>query len=1367
MKKIKYFITALLLMFTSTFVVNASQNSGIYTDSNNVRWQYRYDNANTEKGLEIAFFDKPDSVTSITIPTLANVKTSNANIASGITKYALVNYFTVAGNTPNAMGTNITNIDFSNVTTINGVNPMINKAVETTITFANSGTIIGEEIVYTDATKKDIIGVFEGDKLNVTNLNKVVSIGYEAFKDVKFRTTNIELTNLDTIQDRAFMSTNIVTVNINTPIIANSVFRDCYSLEKAVIGDRVTELKAEAFMNDANLSVFNFNNITTVGNYAFAGCTLFNIDIYNTKITSIGDAAFMDTIGYLRDLKIPVGVTKIGWKTFYNTGTKKAELNNVTYLGSESFSECKNLADVDFGKTEHVDYRAFYNDKKLVDVTLGDNLYFVGTQAFSDCSIKNLDLKNVERIDYEAFANNQIAELYLPKRFTYQHDSNLFNNNQITKVTVAYDTISSTITENFRTMIGSNYTTITDLILEPSYASSEEIDFSYSKFNAYHTGGCSTPYGYCYGSSTSAETAKIKNLKNIVGPGYFYGLPNLTNLTLKEGYEFIGYQAFYTENPYSNYYNRYEPDDYKLTNVKLPETLKGIGSMAFYGNLVNDRVEINLPQSLELIGYQAFYCCPGVKNAVDLKNLEYLGEHAFMYSGITEMYFRDKLTFIGNQTIFDCKNLKVIVFDCDFYAINSSNDHNFFSHINVVDHQYELIEFTEKVQTGVTNNYSTGKSFMFSLKAKKLLMADCGWTHLYDSFLQEAVVDYLTLPKNLEYIGPTAFYKAEIKNDALVIPDSVTTIDRAAFHSAKLKIDQLPENLIRIEESAFFNSDFHSDPIIPSSVTFIGRSAFMSESNNIIHRNSFTINANLPATVTQNQTVRQFMFNTTVDKLYFGPEVVELPTLTTHDTEFYSMPVKEVIFEGLEYLPAKAFQECTELKLVDFSKDSNLKGIGKLAFYKANSLQEIKTNSNPDNVITLGEEAFRYTGFTSIGKKDSGFDLTSNKFMLDGKYTFSNIANLKEVYVPNNFNDNVVNEYTFWDCPSLEKADIDYNIELIKSFAFAGDKSLKKIFLWGDTEVIQEDAKKIVEATPKNIRIVNNATRDFEFTIKDSIAGDIKITQNDFAVEGEMKVYNYTSKGTASYSFDYPYFINIAIQEKVMNKGVEENYFIVTINDLDPSMFTIPSGTDIYTYSIYDVKSWDEDYALYRRNELFNTDSTYYPLDEVLYLTSNKPEITIKEDSTDFDKSDLIVYALRRDGIVLESDKWKEYTTHFARAKNDITFESYDAETTEDAKIVYDTFIPDDVVDVSTENFASMTYSFVKTPGLLGRREVVLNYVDKPTTHDVNTDIQPVLSIDNVFTGSNIRFMFIVLTLGGIIFVASSRMLKKNKKYSN
>lgn len=1364
MKRIKYLLTAVLLMFISSVVVNASESTDIYTDSTNVRWQYRYDNADIENGLEISFYDKPDDVTSVTIPTLQEVKDANSSIARGITKYVLVNYFAVSGKTPNVMNTNITNIDFSNITIINGVKPMINSNIETTITFANSGTIIGEEITYTDETKKDAIGVFEDTKLKVNNLDKVVSIGNEAFKNVTFNSQNITLSSLEVILDGAFQGTNIITVDINSPIIGNAAFKECYYLEKAIIGNEVDELQAEVFMNDANLSVINFNNITKIGNYAFSGCTLFNIDLYNTNLNSIGDAAFMDTIGYTRDLKIPDGVTQINWKTFYNTGTSSVNLNNVTEVKAEAFSECRNLKDVEFGKTEHVDYRSFYNDKKITDLTLGDNLYYVGTQAFSDCSISNLDLNKIERIDYEGFARNQLTELYLPKTFTYQTESNLFTENQIVKATVAYDTTSSNNREEFRVMLGSNYDILTDLIVLAPYGEDEEVNYDHAKFDTYRLPYCSI-YN-CYLNTTEEQNMGNAS-NNVIRGNYFYDLPALVNLTIGEGYEFIGGQAFFTRTPYEN--SSWRPlnkDDYKLTNIKLPETLKGIGAMAFYGNLVNDNVNINLPQSLELIGAQAFYYCPGFKNAVDLKNLQYIGLNAFMYSGITEMYFRDKLTFIGPQTIFGCPDLKIIVFDCDFYAINDANDNNFFSHINN-GNQYELIEFTEKVQTEPQKirQYDTGMTFMYRLKAKKLLMADCGWKHLGISFLQEAEIDYLTLPKNLEEIGNQAFLSAVIKNDVLEMPDTVKSIGISAFHSAKLTIDQLPESLTTIGETAFYNCDFNSDPVIPSGVTSIGKSAFNSIDDNIIHRNSFTINANLPATVTNDQTIRQLMYNTTVDYLYFGPEVVELPTHTLDDTEFYQMPVKKVVFEGLEYLPSRAFLECTELESVDFSKDTNLKGIGNLAFYQANKLNEIKFNNNPENEINLGEEAFRYTAFTSIGQKDSGFDLTSNKFMLDGKYTFSNIASLKEVYVPNNFNDNVINEYTFWDCKNLERADIDYNIASIKSYAFAGDSSLDKIFLWGDPEVIQEDDNTI-EDSIKDIKFVNEATYDFDLILNDSLSGETTINNSDFTLEDEINIYNYPNNGTTTYSFSYPYYINIEINESVIIDEEEQNYIIVTIKDLDPSMFTIPSNTDIYTYSTYDAKSWDEEYELFRRNELFNTNSTYYPLDEVLYLTTNKPEITVKNDDDDFDKSDLIVYALRRDGIILESDTWQEYTTHFARTNNNISFEKYDSSTTDKEKIVYDTIIPEDIVDVSTENFASMTYEFIPKPGLISRREVLLNYVDKPTSKDVDTDLQPVLTVENVFTGSNLLHILTLLVIGIVCFIIALRILKPKKRYN-
>jgi hypothetical protein len=167
---------------------------------------------------------------------------------------------------------------------------------------------------------------------------------------------------------------------------------------------------------------------------------------------------------------------------------------------------------------------------------------------------------------------------------------------------------------------------------------------------------------------------------------------------------------------------------------------------------------------------------------------------------------------------------------------------------------------------------------------------------------------------------------------------------------------------------------------------------------------------------------------------------------------------------------------------------------------------------------------------------------------------------------------------------------------------------------------------------------------------------------------------------------------------------------------------TIPEGTDIYAYSV----SPTEAYAGYDGREDF--EGVFYPLDEVIYLTSNKPRVQFTDDGDDFDKSDLIVYGMRRDGMILESDNWGEYDgVVYPRSSANLTFEKQPIVMAQRPAFgtIWDTPVPMDELDFGNENFAEIKFEFIKDDDSDDVHLVNIIYTDKYTRGLPDTDIDP------------------------------------------
>jgi len=89
------------------------------------------------------------------------------------------------------------------------------------------------------------------------------------------------------------------------------------------------------------------NGVTSIGNYAFAGCSGIKSVTIPNSVTSIGIAAFFDC-GGLTSVTIPESVTTIGNRAFAycRSLTSVAIPSSVTYIGMVAFMVCRNLTEV-------------------------------------------------------------------------------------------------------------------------------------------------------------------------------------------------------------------------------------------------------------------------------------------------------------------------------------------------------------------------------------------------------------------------------------------------------------------------------------------------------------------------------------------------------------------------------------------------------------------------------------------------------------------------------------------------------------------------------------------------------------------------------------------------------------------------------------------------------------------------------------------------------------------------------------------------------------------------------------------------------------------------------------------------------------
>ena len=97
-----------------------------------------------------------------------------------------------------------------------------------------------------------------------------------------------------------------------------------------------------------------------------------------------------------------------------------------------------------------------------------------------------------------------------------------------------------------------------------------------------------------------------------------------------------------------------------LTEVNLPDTIKEIGSRAFYWcwNLT----QVQLPQELEIIGERAFGNCNRLQKISIPDSVHTIEEYAFAYcASLKEVELPQSLTSISNELFYECSILETVI----------------------------------------------------------------------------------------------------------------------------------------------------------------------------------------------------------------------------------------------------------------------------------------------------------------------------------------------------------------------------------------------------------------------------------------------------------------------------------------------------------------------------------------------------------------------------------------------------------------------------------------------------------------------------------------------------------------------------------
>ena len=849
--------------------------------------------------------------------------------------------------------------------------------------------------------------------LKVITLPKsLVSVGSYMFYESGLESINFEegilLTN---ISKHMFSSSKITDIVIPNSVnyIDDSAFRDCTSLTNVVLSDADNlQIHANAFYNTSLTTINIPNNVTYIGEYSLVG--LRNLKAYNVSNDNL----------YYKDID-GVLFSKDGKKLIAYPANKEGSYiinKDVETIGFGAF-ENSSLSNVTFEDNINlltIGYRAFYDSKKLKEITIPNSVVSIDYYAFANCeSLESVLFEKENKLTgiYEgAFYNcSKLSNIIIPDSIIEISDFAFYGCKSLTKLPISEN-------NNLRGIYqyAFAYTGITSLVVPDSVIDIDNYAFAGSKLNKVYI-------------------SNVKQKEFVIGLGAFYDCNELKEITLP----FIGKSFEDDEISWLGYI--FGAGNYEANNTYVPESLK--------------KVTIN--EGISKIGVGGFNKCENLEIINVPHSVVYVSNYAF-----NETTARYELT---NEIAFD----EAESFTCFGKGISGElKIKNGITRLPCLNSTKDLIYVSiPNSVTTIDSSAFNGCSGLTNIEIPNSV------TSIGDfAFFDCSSLRHVEIPNSVITIGDSAFYNCSSLR-SVEIPNSVTNIGDSAFRYCE-SINEiiLSNSLISIGEYAFTNCKIE-ELTIPNSVIEIGDWAFeycgnlkkvkIGENLSSLAPNSFF---GCEILYVENSSDLELSFDSSDYRFL----VVNARIITDKNGIKYFKQENEntLVFETIDGFMFK--QENNNYTLISYNGSKNEVTLPlninnskyNISYFVNGAAKIINV---PDSFVEIGEYAFYKS---SVSK----FTLPNSVISI-GKYAFAECSELKEINIPNKLE--LIDDYAFQRCGKISTIKLNDGITYIGNNSFFGCSSLNEINLSNTIISIGESA--FASSGLKEINIPNSVTK--------------------------------------------------------------------------------------------------------------------------------------------------------------------------------------------------------------------------------------------------------------------------------------------------